>query len=116
MRIPLRRATIIMSKRLRSPSQSPNQAHKHNNTVQNSNANPPSPSKRTKQETKFLPNKIASAEVAAQVDHDQPLFKLLDEVQHHVKNPAKGDAVVYWMRMQDMRSTSWQSLHTLTAY
>ncbi|TCD68221.1 hypothetical protein EIP91_011393 [Steccherinum ochraceum] len=103
MRIPVRSASALMSpKRLRSPSESPARAHA-TQSKSKLNENPPSPTKRTKNDTKFLPNKIASAEVAAKVDHDQPLFKLLDEVQHHVKNPTKGDGVVYWMRMQDMR-------------
>ncbi|KAH8105917.1 DNA photolyase, FAD-binding/Cryptochrome [Cristinia sonorae] len=63
----------------------------------------PSPTKKTKADTTFLPNKIATAENAAKADQNQPIFKLLEEVKRTVKNPPKGDAVVYWMRMEDMR-------------
>jgi len=49
-------------------------------------------------------NKIASFENAAAVDNDPPLPKLLDTMKKQSKPSKDGDAVVYWMRMQDMRS------------
>ena len=48
--------------------------------------------------------KFATADNAAAVDSDPPLPKLLAGVQNAIKNPAKGDSVVYWMRMADLRS------------
>jgi deoxyribodipyrimidine photo-lyase len=54
--------------------------------------------------TTFNPNKFATAENAAAVVSDPPLSKLLEGVQNELKNPAKGDSVVYWMRMSDLRS------------
>ena len=62
--------------------------------------------KKTRRDTKFLPNKIATAENAAKVDAHPPLLKLLDAVRDHGTNAdvAKGDCVVYWMRMEDLRS------------
>lgn len=53
---------------------------------------------------KFTPNKVASHDAAAAVDADPPLPKLLKAVEDGVKNPAKGESVVYWMRMGDLRS------------
>jgi deoxyribodipyrimidine photo-lyase len=51
---------------------------------------------------------VATAEVAAKVDEDPPLnqlTRLLDEKKNSVD---KGESVVYWMRMDDMRS-EWSS-------
>lgn len=59
--------------------------------------------KRTHKDVKFLPNKIATAENAAKVDKNPPFNLLLQAVQLPTKATQKGDAVVYWMRMQDMR-------------
>ncbi|KAI0661061.1 DNA photolyase, FAD-binding/Cryptochrome [Cubamyces menziesii] len=59
--------------------------------------------KKAKADAKFLPNKIATAENAAKADAAPPLFQLLDAMHAGVKNPAKGDCVVYWMRLEDMR-------------
>lgn len=50
--------------------------------------------------------KIATAENAARVDANPPLGLLQDAIADHkseLKNVAKGDSVVYWMRMEDMR-------------
>jgi hypothetical protein len=58
----------------------------------------------------FKPNKIATPEAAAAVDHDPPLQKLLEAVKNGVSKPAKGECVVYWMRLEDLRSTlSWHN-------
>ncbi|KAL0949422.1 hypothetical protein HGRIS_009483 [Hohenbuehelia grisea] len=51
----------------------------------------------------FTPVKIASAETAAAVDAQPPLLKLLNCVATRAAKPAKGDSVVYWMRMGDLR-------------
>ncbi|THH14880.1 hypothetical protein EW146_g5514 [Bondarzewia mesenterica] len=63
----------------------------------------PSPAKRPCTDTDFVHNKISTKEAAAKVDADRPLPKLLNAIQHTIENPKKGDAVVYWMRMEDMR-------------
>jgi deoxyribodipyrimidine photo-lyase len=60
----------------------------------------------------FNPTKFATAENAAAVVADPPLPKLLKAVQDAIKNPAKGDSVVYWMRMADLRSMSLYRLNT----
>ncbi len=57
--------------------------------------------KKTRQDVNFLPNKIATAEDAARVDASPPLLQL---VQHDVNKPPMGECVVYWMRMEDLRS------------
>ncbi|KAJ3558371.1 hypothetical protein NM688_g965 [Phlebia brevispora] len=59
--------------------------------------------KRTRTDVKFLPNKIATAENASKADKDPPFLQLLEYVKSTVKTPSKGEAIVYWMRMQDMR-------------
>ena len=69
-----------------------------------STASPRHTMKKTREDSKFLPNKIATAENAAKVDAHPPVFQLLDAVHDKVKKATKGDCVVYWMRLQDMRS------------
>ncbi|KAI0939215.1 hypothetical protein AcV5_000697 [Taiwanofungus camphoratus] len=96
-----------MSKRLRSMSLSP--------SARNTSSVVPSPSKRTRHDVKFLPNKIATAEAAAKVDRDPPLFKLMDAVKQGVKNPSKGDCIVYWMRMEDLRISDNRALAQASA-
>ncbi|KZT26858.1 hypothetical protein NEOLEDRAFT_1177049 [Neolentinus lepideus HHB14362 ss-1] len=73
------------------------------------------PAKKTKKATAFLPNKIATAEAAAKVDVDPPLQKLLQAVKDGVKNPGKGEAVVYWMRMEDLRTCDNRALSRASA-
>ena len=79
-----------------------------------SSQNDGTPTKKTRQDTKFLPNKIATAENAAKVDAHPPLLTLLDAVRDHGTNAdvAKGDCVVYWMRMEDLRSACLCRLST----
>lgn len=69
-----------------------------------SGLNPSHPRKRPRL-AQHLPNpiKIASPEAAAAVDADPPLPKLLTAVEDCVKNPPKGSAIMYWMRMSDLR-------------
>ncbi|OJT04121.1 Deoxyribodipyrimidine photo-lyase [Trametes pubescens] len=58
--------------------------------------------KKSKDDAKYLPNKIATKENAARVDASPPVLQLLEAVHTAIK-PAKGDCIVYWMRMEDMR-------------
>lgn len=51
-------------------------------------------------------HKVASAEAAARVDAYPPLKKLLDALLDREADVPKGEAVIYWMRMEDMRSAS----------
>ncbi|TFY67796.1 hypothetical protein EVG20_g3814 [Dentipellis fragilis] len=59
--------------------------------------------KKSRGDVKVVHNKIASSEAAAKVDANPPLAKLLKAMKSHAKQPTKGEAVVYWMRMEDMR-------------
>ena len=64
----------------------------------------PSPRKKSRLEYPAGIGKVASPEVAAAVDADPPLKKLLRALENVSNVPPKsGDAVVYWMRMEDMR-------------
>lgn len=92
-RLPLTPIRLTMSKRPRSLS--PNLGRSMS-----------PPTKKTREDTKFLPNRIASAEAAAKVDRDPPLHKLMDLQNSGVKNVTKGDSIVYWMRIEDLRSAS----------
>ena len=60
--------------------------------------------KKTRSDVKFLPNKISTAENAAKVDANPPLLQLLETLRRAPKKSSKGDCVVYWMRMEDLRS------------
>lgn len=60
-------------------------------------------SKRQRPTGAFNPNKVATQSAAAAVDDDPPLPKLLEATENSVQGK-KGDAVVYWMRMGDLRS------------
>ena len=60
--------------------------------------------KKTKFNPTFMPTRIATAEVAAAVDADPPLPKLIQEVNSHLAEPEKGGCIAYWMRMGDLRS------------
>ncbi|KAJ7180222.1 FAD binding domain of DNA photolyase-domain-containing protein [Mycena crocata] len=68
-----------------------------------------SSSKRIRADT-FSPRKIASVEASAAVDSDPPLQRLLKAVKDGVSNPEKGDCVVYWMRMGDLRVSDNRAL------
>ncbi|KAL5530213.1 PHR1_2 [Sanghuangporus sanghuang] len=54
-------------------------------------------------DAKQLYNKVATAENAAAVDENPPLWALLDAVKGRKSDPRKGESVVYWMRMEDLR-------------
>jgi hypothetical protein len=65
----------------------------------------PSPRKKSRLEQSAGIGKVASPEAAAAADADPPLKKLLSALENVSNVPSKsGDAVVYWMRMEDMRS------------
>lgn len=49
---------------------------------------------------------MATVEDAARVDRDPPLVQLNELMKERVTNTEKGESVVYWMRMEDMRSES----------
>ncbi|KAL0067544.1 DNA photolyase phr1 [Marasmius tenuissimus] len=78
-----------MAKRSRSPSVS--------------RAESPTKKNRPTSSVSFPHRKVATAQAAAAVDADPPLHKLNQAVKDGVKSPKKGEAVVYWMRMCDMR-------------
>ncbi|KAI0774202.1 DNA photolyase, FAD-binding/Cryptochrome [Fomes fomentarius] len=60
--------------------------------------------KKSRENLKFNPNKIATAKNAARVDVDPPLFQLLNAtIRKDIERPPKGECVVYWMRMEDLR-------------
>ena len=62
--------------------------------------------KKTKMNHTLLPSRIATMEVAAAVDADPPLPKLIQEVNNRLAKPEKGGCVAYWMRMGDLRRES----------
>jgi hypothetical protein len=63
--------------------------------------------KRPHLEPLFRFRSVASPEAAAAADADPPLGKLLQELKDVPKESAgAGDVVVYWMRMEDLRSES----------
>ena len=86
-----------MAKRARSVSSSSARAASSGNGV----------TKKTRSDVQFLPNKIATPENAAKADASPPLLQLLDALKEAPKKARKGECVVYWMRMEDLRST-WQ--------
>lgn len=50
------------------------------------------------------PGVVATSQAAARVDADPPLNQLLAKVEENrVLKLDKGEAAVYWMRMEDMR-------------
>lgn len=60
--------------------------------------------KKTRRDAQFLPKKIATAQGAAAVDKHPPFLTLEKTMDKNPKDQKKGESVVYWMRMQDMRS------------
>lgn len=69
------------------------------------------PTKKTREDTEFLPSKIATAENAAKADKNPPFRKLEELTQACQKiEPLGGECVVYWMRMQDLRSNVFKAI------
>ncbi|KAK7060513.1 DNA photolyase phr1 [Paramarasmius palmivorus] len=63
-----------------------------------------------KNHVQTFPSKVATAKAAAAVDADPPLPKLLQAVKDGVSKPKKGECVVYWMRMADLRISDNRAL------
>ncbi|TFK55985.1 hypothetical protein OE88DRAFT_1622403 [Heliocybe sulcata] len=66
--------------------------------------------KKSKKDGAFLPRRIATVEAAAIADAEPPLKKLLQAANNGVKSSPKGEAVVYWMRMEDLRISDNRAL------
>src|SRR6266404_408299 len=67
-----------------------------------------SPIKKSRLELPLSIANVASPEAAAAADADPPLRKLLRALEKEnviIVPPKSGDAGVYWMRMEDMRSS-----------
>ncbi|KAG2116073.1 DNA photolyase, FAD-binding/Cryptochrome [Suillus discolor] len=63
----------------------------------------------------FAPIKIATAEAAASVQTHPPYLRLLDALRNVVQKPSKGQSVVYWMRMGDLRISDNRALALASA-
>lgn len=91
-----------------SSSQSAKKARVENDNVDsasNGGATKLQPSSNTEAYIKELPGKIATFDAAAAVDAHPPLGQLMDWMSE-VREVGPGEAVVYWMRNEDLRSTS----------
>jgi deoxyribodipyrimidine photo-lyase len=53
----------------------------------------------------FNPIKVATVEAANAVDANPPFKQLMKGMENVIQNPEKGNCVVYWMRMTDLRRT-----------
>ena len=63
-----------------------------------------SPRKKSRLERPLSIGNVASPEAAAVADAEPPLTKFLQALDVTTVPQRSGDAVVYWMRMEDMRS------------
>ncbi|KIK68010.1 hypothetical protein GYMLUDRAFT_155610 [Collybiopsis luxurians FD-317 M1] len=71
--------------------------------------------KRPRANSHFTLRKVATASNAAAVDADPPLGKLLEAVKGQTQKVKKGNAVVYWMRMADLRIADNHALSLASA-
>ena len=55
----------------------------------------------------FHPIKVASQEAAAAADAETPFSRLKTALDRKFQSPQKGDCIVYWMRMSDLRSNQF---------
>lgn len=55
-------------------------------------------------EKPFHPIKVASQEASAAADAKTPFSRLEMALERRLQSPQKGDCIVYWMRMSDLRS------------
>ena len=63
-------------------------------------------SKRPHTEVEAIHRKIATAEAAARVDANPPLSQLLMASKEVMQQKSSGgESVIYWMRLEDMRSS-----------
>ncbi|KII95059.1 hypothetical protein PLICRDRAFT_48029 [Plicaturopsis crispa FD-325 SS-3] len=67
--------------------------------------------KKARSGSTFAPIKISTEAAANAVQADRPLPKLLKAVEDAIQKPAKGDCVVYWMRMGDLRVSNNRALY-----
>ncbi|KAF8917886.1 DNA photolyase, FAD-binding/Cryptochrome [Mucidula mucida] len=63
----------------------------------------------------FNPIKIATAEAGEAANENPPLPVLLKSVEDGVREPVKGECVVYWMRMADLRVADNRALSLASA-
>ncbi|KAG1755580.1 DNA photolyase, FAD-binding/Cryptochrome [Suillus lakei] len=81
-------------------------------------ARSPSPltmSKKGRTNSPFTPIKIATAEAAAAVQTDPPFLRFLDALRNVTQKPSKGQSIVYWMRMGDLRISDNKALALASA-
>lgn len=64
----------------------------------------PHAQKRARITKTFHPIKVASQEASAAADASTPFSRLQIALDRRLHSPQKGDCVVYWMRMSDLRS------------
>lgn len=55
--------------------------------------------------------KVATAENAASVDHNPPFDQLMNAMNNGLRNVSKGEAIVYWMRLEDLRIEDNRAFH-----
>ncbi|KAH6915337.1 DNA photolyase, FAD-binding/Cryptochrome [Coprinopsis sp. MPI-PUGE-AT-0042] len=58
---------------------------------------------RTISPVSFSPNKVASTENATAADANPPLLQVSEALKDVLKSPQKGECIVFWMRMADLR-------------
>ncbi|KAG1833381.1 DNA photolyase, FAD-binding/Cryptochrome [Suillus variegatus] len=63
----------------------------------------------------FAPIKIATQEAADSVQTHPPFLRLLDALRNVVQKPSKGQSIVYWMRMGDLRISDNKALALASA-
>ncbi|KAF5390716.1 hypothetical protein D9757_002682 [Collybiopsis confluens] len=71
--------------------------------------------KRPRTDIPFAPRKVATAKNAAAVDADPPL-NTLQTLNAQLRQVKKGKAVVYWMRLADLRITDNHALSLASAH
>lgn len=71
--------------------------------------------KKSRSIASFNPRKVATFENAARVDERPPLVQLERALVEGSPNPGKGECVVYWMRMQDLRIRDNRALSKASA-
>ncbi|KAG9015432.1 hypothetical protein FRB94_000036 [Tulasnella sp. JGI-2019a] len=69
-------------------------------------SNPQEPQNKSRNSIYETPGIVATAQAAAQVDANPPLIQLNKAIEAHKRNlsdDSNGEAIVYWMRMEDLR-------------
>ncbi|KAG8883833.1 hypothetical protein FRB99_004555, partial [Tulasnella sp. 403] len=76
------------------------------------------PQKKSPNSIYETPGIVATAQAAAAVDGDPPVYRLNDALKGHreaaavAEDQQPGDAVVYWMRMEDIRIVDNRALES----